>query len=147
MTGATPWSVKGIDPRAREAAREAARRRGLTIGEWLNQAILANEAALAAVRAEGPQNRAPAAEDALSQALMALSERVDANDRRAALAINTMDRSLSTIGQRIEAAGAGGAPSENVDGLLAELREAQSALLHRMRRLEDEEVPRAQERA
>ncbi len=71
-------------------AREAARRRGLTIGEWLNQAILANEAALAAVRAEASPHPTPVTDDALSQALAALSERVDANDRRAALAINTM---------------------------------------------------------
>ncbi|HWA21709.1 MAG TPA: hypothetical protein VG735_04865 [Caulobacterales bacterium] len=140
MTSATPWSVKGIDPRAREAAREAARRRGLTIGEWLNQAILANEAALAAVRTDGAHPNESRGEDALAQALAELSQRVDANDRRAALAIGTMDRSLAKIGQRLEAAGAGSAANESVDGLLAELREAQAALLHRMRRLEDEEL-------
>lgn len=141
MTSATPWSVKGIDPRAREAAREAARRRGLTIGEWLNQAILANEAALAAVRADGGRAAEAPTDNALAQALAELSQRVDANDRRAALAIGTMDRSLSTIGQRLEAAGGGAAAGDNVDGLLAELREAQSALLHRMRRMEDDELP------
>ena len=92
MSGPAPWSVKGIDPRAREAAREAARRRGLTIGEWLNQAILANEAALAATRRLEPAS-APAPDaspnlDLLHQALAQLSERVDTNDRRAASAIS-----------------------------------------------------------
>ncbi len=35
-----PWSVKGIEPQAREAAKTAARRAGKTLGEWLNQVIL-----------------------------------------------------------------------------------------------------------
>ena len=39
MTSAGPWSVKGIDPRAREIAKDLARRSGMTLGEWLNQMI------------------------------------------------------------------------------------------------------------
>lgn len=35
----SPWSVKGIEPEAREAAKIAARRAGLTIGQWLNLTI------------------------------------------------------------------------------------------------------------
>ena len=35
-----PWSVKGIRPEARETAREAARRSGMSLGEWLNTVIL-----------------------------------------------------------------------------------------------------------
>jgi localization factor PodJL len=35
----SPWSVKGIEPEAREAAKIAARRAGLTIGQWLNLMI------------------------------------------------------------------------------------------------------------
>ena len=35
-----PWSVKGIDPKAREVAKDLARRSGMTLGEWLNRAIL-----------------------------------------------------------------------------------------------------------
>ncbi len=31
-----PWSVKGVDADARETAKEAARRAGMTLGEWLN---------------------------------------------------------------------------------------------------------------
>ena len=34
-----PWSVKGIEPEAREAAKLAARRSGMTLGEWLNSVI------------------------------------------------------------------------------------------------------------
>jgi localization factor PodJL len=132
--GAAPWSIKGIDPKAREAAREAARRRGLTIGEWLNQAILANEAALSAVRpASG------GVDSALVDALEQLAERVDSNDRRAGLAMGAMDRSLAAIGQRLEAASLAASGSGHVDGLLAELREAQAGLLQKMRTIEEDD--------
>jgi localization factor PodJL len=39
MVSASPWSVKGVDPEAREAAKIAARRAGMTLGQWLNQTI------------------------------------------------------------------------------------------------------------
>ena len=45
MTAGQPWSVKGIDPKAREAAKDLARRSGMTLGEWLNQVILEDGAA------------------------------------------------------------------------------------------------------
>ena len=35
-----PWNVEGIRPRARETARAAARRSGMTVGEWLNSVII-----------------------------------------------------------------------------------------------------------
>jgi len=40
MKFGVPWSVKGIRPEARETARQAARRSGLSLGEWLNSVIL-----------------------------------------------------------------------------------------------------------
>lgn len=39
MTTVIPWSVKGVDPEAREAAKLAARKAGMTLGDWLNQTI------------------------------------------------------------------------------------------------------------
>ncbi len=39
MVSASPWSVKGVEPAAREAAKIAARRAGMTLGQWLNQTI------------------------------------------------------------------------------------------------------------
>src|SRR5215472_6017549 len=35
-----PWNVAGVPPEAREAARAAARREGLSVGEWLTRKIL-----------------------------------------------------------------------------------------------------------
>ncbi len=40
MKPGIPWSVKGIEAEAREAAKYAARRSGMTLGEWLNSMIL-----------------------------------------------------------------------------------------------------------
>ena len=57
MKPGIPWSVKGIEPETREAAKEAARRSGMTLGEWLNSKILdsAEEAeSLAASRHHRP---------------------------------------------------------------------------------------------
>jgi localization factor PodJL len=39
MKPGIPWSVKGIEPEMREAAKDAARRSGMTLGEWLNSMI------------------------------------------------------------------------------------------------------------
>ena len=40
MKPGVPWSVKGVEPQVRVAARNAARRAGMTMGEWLNSVIL-----------------------------------------------------------------------------------------------------------
>ncbi|CAN5347284.1 peptidoglycan-binding protein [soil metagenome] len=40
MKPGIPWSVKGINTEAKEAAKQAARRSGVTLGEWLNNVIL-----------------------------------------------------------------------------------------------------------
>jgi localization factor PodJL len=40
MRAELPWNVAGIPPEAREAARAAARREGLSVGEWLTRRIL-----------------------------------------------------------------------------------------------------------
>ena len=40
MKFGVPWSVKGIRPEARETAKEAARRSGMPLGDWLNSVIL-----------------------------------------------------------------------------------------------------------
>ncbi|WP_417519989.1 peptidoglycan-binding protein [Minwuia sp.] len=39
MKSTAPWSVKGIEPEAREVAKAKAKAAGMTLGQWLNQAI------------------------------------------------------------------------------------------------------------
>src|ERR1700748_1779998 len=61
MTAGGPWSVKGIDPKAREIAKDLARRSGMTLGEWLNQMILDDseeESAERKLAAVGSERRA-----------------------------------------------------------------------------------------
>ncbi len=53
MKPGIPWSIKGVEPELREVAKTAARRSGMTLGEWLNSAI--NEQA-----EDNPDNPAPA---------------------------------------------------------------------------------------
>ena len=52
MSASAPWSVKGIDAKAREVAKDLARRSGMTLGEWLNQMILEGEDVGAAITRE-----------------------------------------------------------------------------------------------
>jgi localization factor PodJL len=39
MKSGGPWNLRGLNPEVRGAARGAARRSGLSVGEWLNSAI------------------------------------------------------------------------------------------------------------
>lgn len=52
MKSGIPWSVKGIEPEAREAAKDAARKSGQTLGEWLNSVIIEQAEAGAAPRSQ-----------------------------------------------------------------------------------------------
>ncbi len=52
MSASAPWSVKGIDAKAREVAKDLARRSGMTLGEWLNHMILEGEDVGAAISRE-----------------------------------------------------------------------------------------------
>jgi localization factor PodJL len=50
-----PWNVAGIPSEAREAARAAARREGLSVGEWMTRKILRSFS-------EAPEDMTPARE-------------------------------------------------------------------------------------
>ncbi|MBB4017280.1 localization factor PodJL [Chelatococcus caeni] len=65
MAQTAPWSVKGIDPQARDAAKEAARKAGMTLGAWLST-IIADQAA------DGDSGTPPPGRDSLA----AVSERL-----------------------------------------------------------------------
>lgn len=65
MATSLPWSVKGVDPRTRDAAKAAARRAGMTLGEWLDSKI----------REEAGEPET-VVQDAQEQDIVALSERL-----------------------------------------------------------------------
>ena len=71
MKPGVPWSVKGIEPDAREAAKIAARRSGMTLGEWLNSKILETSDEIPDMRPE------PAAPPRSSHALERTANRLE----------------------------------------------------------------------
>src|SRR5690606_8006001 len=98
------WSVKGIAPQAREAAKDAARRQGKTLGEWLNEIILETgdePAAPAAAAPDAPaEARSPLHAD---ESLEALARRLEAAEHRSTLAITGIDQSVRGLISRLEA--------------------------------------------
>jgi localization factor PodJL len=168
MTSAGPWSVKGIDPKAREIAKDLARRQGMTLGEWLNQMIVDGgpaepppfEAPPEALRRQGPavggrdayraprdyyDDGEPGELPRITRALEALSARLEAAEHRSTLAISGVDQSVMGVLARMDgvereqhAAGAG------VHAALDEVRSTQSKLADRMRRMESEDGPRVE---
>lgn len=59
MKPGIPWSVKGIGADAREAAKDAARRRGMTLGAWLNTVIMEQSEAPAPSPDRNLRSRSP----------------------------------------------------------------------------------------
>ncbi|MGL5361494.1 MAG: hypothetical protein ACRDBH_01345, partial [Bosea sp. (in: a-proteobacteria)] len=83
MANPMPWSVKGVDPRTRDAAKAAARRAGMTLGEWLDSVIREEADEVGAVASELPEDVHDL--DALSERLARLS-RVQTDTAHAASA-------------------------------------------------------------
>ena len=118
MSGAQSWSVKGIDPKVREAAREAAARQGMSLGEYLNQALAGHGQTppQAPQGAPAPRVRArplglPATIDhdeddwtigggRLSDPSR-LAQRIESIERRTQLAVTGLDRAVSTIDRSV----------------------------------------------
>ena len=67
MSANAPWSVKGIDARAREVAKDLARRSGMTLGEWLNQMILEGEDVGALISRESARAERPIYRDSYNE--------------------------------------------------------------------------------
>src|SRR5262249_28453681 len=72
MTASVPWSVNAVEPDTWATAREAARRSGLSVGEWLEAAIRETANELNSARG----SRRPA-NDRMEQRLDDLSEQLD----------------------------------------------------------------------
>jgi len=120
MTAGAPWSVKGIDPKAREVAKDLARRSGMTLGEWLNRVILEDDApediTHEAQFAERPHRMAyeplprfspqPPPQDfgRVAYALDRLADRVEASETRTGLAISGVEHSVRQALARVETA-------------------------------------------
>ncbi|MDB5442718.1 MAG: hypothetical protein JWP73_1094, partial [Phenylobacterium sp.] len=127
MTAGAPWSVKGIDPKAREVAKDLARRSGMTLGEWLNRVILEDdvpEEVFSEADFHDRPRRLPDAprvrlasvtgtgrpDDLARVALVLdrLTDRIEASETRTGLAIAGVEHSVRQAVARIEAAERGG---------------------------------------
>lgn len=128
MKTATPWSIKGIDPEARAAAKEAAKREGMTLGAWITQKIieensegLAGEATVVrAQRRMDPQTarrekagKAPQETDrdaelggidvgAFAAALRDVAERTQRGERRSEERVDALRATLEEIVSRVD---------------------------------------------
>ncbi len=105
MGAAAPWSVKGIDPKAREVAKDLARRSGMTLGEWLNRVILEDDAVPAPASNEpgrAAAQPAPGEVGRLVTALDRLTDRIEASETRTGLAIAGVEHSVRHAVARID---------------------------------------------
>ncbi len=164
MSGAQGWSVEGIDPKVREAAREAAERQGMSLGEYLNQA-LSNPGAPASTETQAPpQPRVRTQrhdlgtrpevgheeEDwqvgAVARDPMRLAQRLESIERRTQLAVTGLDRAVSTIDRSVlglaarigDAEAVSGEAAERVAEALEQFRIAGETLSGRLKRAEQE---------
>jgi localization factor PodJL len=150
MATSAPWSVKGIDPKAREIAKDLARRSGMTLGEWLNQMILDDggapeEAPPRAAADEPPYNRFEAPDHPGDDVLRAtasldrLTSRIEAAEHRATLAISGIDQSVNGIISRLETAEREQtAVAARFEGAVADLAGEHNRVNERLRRIEQE---------
>lgn len=168
MTAASPWSVKGIDPKAREVAKDLARRSGMTLGEWLNRMIIEGDGQTADPRLAGDDvpNRAyleivkddapprieiaehPADEvGRVALALDRLTQRIEAAEGRNAAAITGIDHSVRDALTRLGASEREQiAVAARFEGAVDELKTEQARATERLRRIESEAAgPRSAE--
>lgn len=144
MPSGAPWSVKGIDPRARAIAKTAARREGLTLGEWLNRVILDDgetpsgwDDQLEDFPGFGSGGGGDDDGDALRAVVHRLAERLEAAERRSTLAISGVDQSLNALTRRLDALEDDAEDEDGaLDAALSRARAQHDELLDRVRKLE-----------
>jgi localization factor PodJL len=160
VSAAAPWSVKGIEPKAREIAKDLARRSGMTLGEWLNTMIMEDdddgvvplsrrEHAAESIDRRGRYRRVDDAYstpdapwDRLSASVDAIAARLEASERRSTVAIQGVDQAVTGLVRRLESQDQkGDAYGRRVDDIAEELREGHK----RLRRFEQEVGPRTVE--
>ncbi len=99
MKSTAPWSVKGIEQDARETAKEAARREGKTLGEWLNGVIYTagdSEDDPASAGQDGPRMRD------LATAIEFLNQKTTSAEEKTLASVNDLARSFSNVVERVQ---------------------------------------------
>jgi localization factor PodJL len=143
---AGPWSVKGIDPRARARAKTAARRQGLTLGEWLNRVILDDgadgspdwDSALEAFPGFSAADGLNADEDRLLRAMVTrLAERVEDGEQSQSRALGGMDQAVRALAEKVNAAETARQKTiEETRAIVERVKQGQASLDRRVDQLE-----------
>lgn len=161
VSAAAPWSVKGIDPKAREVAKDLARRSGMTLGEWLNSMIMEDEDDGVVPLARRPhmaetyerRGRSRRLDDAydttsedslhrISASIDVIAARLEAAERRSTLAIQGVDQAVSGLVRRLDGQEEEGKTyTRRLDDIAEELREGH----RRLRAFERDTGPSTQE--
>jgi len=145
MPSGAPWSVKGIDPRARATAKTAARREGMTLGEWLNRVILDDDEMAPSGDWEGqldsyPGFGSPRGDDedaALREVVRRLTDRLEAAEHRSTLALTGVDQSVLALSRRLDSIEDAAEEDEGAaTTALTRLRGQHDELIERIRKLE-----------
>lgn len=135
-----PWSVKGIDPKARSVARERAARQGVTLGQYLNSLLLeGDEHEFRDIDLSEPPPRAAHDGDLrrMSQEIDQLAQRLEASTGRSARAISGIDKSILGLMGKVDASGKAQLQAlERVTRAMGEIEATQSALRSRIDALE-----------
>ena len=154
MKSSSPWSVKGVEPEAREAAKMAARRAGVPLGVWLSTMI--RRTATEQLKSGGsfmprdeerpppprmendiPGGHRPPAltTEAVLESINRLAAKIEASENRTSEAIAPLAEKVQSLSQQMEAVKESGA----VDS--APLERALSRMAERLDTIE--EGPRA----
>lgn len=151
MSNYGPWSVKGIDQRAREAAREAAREEGLTIGEYINRMLLEETEEDAPSIRDYREPRYPRAVEEVPPAprrpqqgrgtFDQLIARLEAVEARSTLALTGIDQSIVGLVARLNKTDAkSDRVAENVDAFIEDLRTTYEQLQEKVEALEEDDT-------
>lgn len=138
----SPWSVKGIDPKARSVARERAQRQGVTLGQFLNSLLLeGDEGEFQPVNLSDQFPRASADGDLrrMSQEIDQLAQRLEASTSRSARSVAGIDKSILGLMGKVDATGKAQLMAlERVTRAMGEIETTQGALRSRIDTLESE---------
>lgn len=138
-----PWSVKGIDPKARELARERAQRQGVTLGQYLNSLLLEGDSP--AFEDIDLSDSLPGSAGSsgdhdlrrMSQEIDMLAQRLEASTSRSARAVSGIDKSILGLMGKVDVSGKAQLQAlERVTRALGEIESTQTALRSRIETIE-----------
>lgn len=123
------WSVKGVDDRARAVAKEKARLKGVTLGDYINNLLLDGHSEAGPRDLYGSPFQSEHASAHHAGPLDSLAQRIEAVEARSTLAITGIDQSVLGMLARLEGTeNSNVAMAAEVESMIDELRETHETL-------------------